>query len=245
MNSIKIGLIGLGYVGLPLALELGKKFNVKAYDIVSSKVSNDLTKSDLDEILMLDNIFIAVPIRYFETLIKDISNKVNKNSTIIDVCSVKKHTSEVMLKYLPNEVGIISSHPMFGPDSIHSKERLKMMMDKTRVDDKIYNFWKTFFKNQNINIIEMSPDEHDKIAARTQGVTHLLGRTLKKFGIQKTSIDTKGYRDLIDLVEQTCNDTWALYSDLQLYNPYTNTMLEDLKHSLNQIEDKLKEKNNE
>ena len=68
---------------------------------------------------------------------------------------------------------------------------------------------------------------------------------LKNFGIQKTSIDTKGYRDLIDLVEQTCNDTWALYSDLQLYNPYTNTMLEDLKYSLNQIEDKLKEKNNE
>ena len=65
------------------------------------------------------------------------------------------------------------------------------------------------------------------------------------FGIQKTSIDTKGYRDLIDLVEQTCNDTWALYSDLQLYNPYTNTMLKDLKYSLNQIEDKLKENNNE
>ena len=70
---------------------------------------------------MLDNIFIAVPIRHFKMVIKDISNKVNKNSTIIDVCSVKKHTSEVMLKYLP-EVGIISSHPMFGPDSIHSKK---------------------------------------------------------------------------------------------------------------------------
>ena len=119
------------------------------------------------------------------------------------------------------------------------------MMDKTRVNNKIFNYWKTFFKNQNINIIEMSPDEHDKIAARTQGITHLLGRTLKNFGIQKTSIDTKGYRDLIDLVEQTCNDTWALYSDLQLYNPYTNSMLENLKYSLNQIEYKLKEKNNE
>ena len=69
--------------------------------------------------------------------------------------------------------------------------------------------------------------------------------TMMVFGIQKTSIDTKGYRYLIDLVEQTCNDTWALYSDLQLYNPYTNTMLKDLKYSLNQIEDKLKEKNNE
>ena len=29
MNSIKIGLVGLGYVGLPLALELGKKFKVR------------------------------------------------------------------------------------------------------------------------------------------------------------------------------------------------------------------------
>ncbi len=68
-----------------------------------------------------------------------------------------------------------------------------------------------------------------------------MGRTLKNFGINKTNIDTKGFRDLIDLVDQTCNDTWDLYSDLQLYNPYTNTMLNDLKSSLKKIEDKLKE----
>ena len=68
-----------------------------------------------------------------------------------------------------------------------------------------------------------------------------MGRTLKSFGINKTNIDTKGFRDLIDLVDQTCNDTWDLYSDLQLYNPYTNTMLNDLKSSLKKIEDKLKE----
>ena len=145
-----VGLIGVGRFGKVLANILKKGFNVKAYDIVSSKVSNDLTKSDLDDILILDNIFIAVPIRYFETLIKDISNKVSKNSTIIDVCSVKKHTSEVMLKHLPNDVGIISSHPMFGPDSFDSKAKLKMMMDTTRVDYKIFNYWKTFFKNQNV-----------------------------------------------------------------------------------------------
>ena len=51
-----------------------------------------------------------------------------------------------MLKHLPNEVGIISSHPMFGPDSFDSKARLKMMMDKTRVDDKILIIGKHFLK---------------------------------------------------------------------------------------------------
>ena len=49
MNSIKIGLVGLGYVGLPLALELGKKFKVKAYDknktrIISLKKKIDYNK---------------------------------------------------------------------------------------------------------------------------------------------------------------------------------------------------------
>ena len=31
-NMIRIGIIGLGYVGLPLAIEFGKKFNVVGFD---------------------------------------------------------------------------------------------------------------------------------------------------------------------------------------------------------------------
>ena len=51
--------------------------------------------------------------------------------------------------------------------------------------------------------MEMSPDQHDQMAAKTQGVTHFLGRMLKEYGIRKTSIDTQGFLDLLDLVEQT------------------------------------------
>ena len=36
----KITIIGLGYVGLPLAIEFGKKFNVLGYDILKSRVDN-------------------------------------------------------------------------------------------------------------------------------------------------------------------------------------------------------------
>jgi UDP-N-acetyl-D-glucosamine/UDP-N-acetyl-D-galactosamine dehydrogenase len=37
--KIKIGIIGLGYVGLPLAVEMAKKFNVLGFDIDASRVS--------------------------------------------------------------------------------------------------------------------------------------------------------------------------------------------------------------
>ena len=50
INSV--GLIGVGRFGKVLANILKKGFNVKAHDIVSSKVSNDLIKSDLDDIFL-------------------------------------------------------------------------------------------------------------------------------------------------------------------------------------------------
>jgi UDP-N-acetyl-D-galactosamine dehydrogenase len=38
MEDIKLGIIGLGYVGLPLAVEFGKKLSVIGYDIVNERI---------------------------------------------------------------------------------------------------------------------------------------------------------------------------------------------------------------
>jgi UDP-N-acetyl-D-galactosamine dehydrogenase len=45
LQSTKIGIIGLGYVGLPLALEFSKKFQVIGFDINSKRIS-DLKKGE-------------------------------------------------------------------------------------------------------------------------------------------------------------------------------------------------------
>ena len=47
--DLKIGVIGLGYVGLPLAVELGKVFKTIGYDINLSRVNN--LKNGIDETL--------------------------------------------------------------------------------------------------------------------------------------------------------------------------------------------------
>ena len=236
-----VGLIGVGRFGKVLANILKKGFHVKAYDIVPSKISGDLEKCELEEILKLDHIFIAVPIRYFEPLIKEVSKKINHPSTIIDVCSVKKHTSEIMLKHLPKDIGIISSHPMFGPDSFNSNVKLKMMINKTRVEQNIFKYWKQFFTNQNIKVIEMTPDEHDKMAASSQGITHFIGRVLDEAGIRSTQINTYGFNELLGVIEQTCNDSWDLFKDLQEFNPYTNVMIDKMIEVINKLHLEIKE----
>ena len=177
MNSV--GIIGFGRFGKILSNILQKGFMIKVYDIQSLSYHNGVQFTSLEEVLKEKVIFIAVPIRHFESLINNISGELKKNTTIIDVCSVKKYTSDVMKNILPEEIGIISSHPMFGPDSYLSNKKLKMMMHSTRDVHNQYDFWKKFFSDQNIKILEMTPDMHDRLAAKTQGVTHFLGRALK------------------------------------------------------------------
>ena len=120
-------------------------------------------------------------------------------------------------------------------------ESLKMVMHETNDLYKQYDFWKRFFSDQNIQIIEMNPEQHDRLAAQTQGITHFLGRMLKNYGIKKTSIDTQGFRDLLNLVDQTCNDSWDLYTDLQSYNPFTKDVISKLKISTNELDNQLRE----
>jgi len=236
-----VGLIGFGRFGKVLANILQKGFSITAYDPNPIEAFPGVTFTDLDTVLKEYVIFIAVPIRHFESIITDISSKLKTGTTIIDVCSVKKYPVEIMETHLPNHVDIIATHPMFGPDSFISNNRLKMMMNHTRNNHDTFNFWRQFFTDQGIHVIEMTPDQHDQLAAKTQGVTHFLGRMLKEFGIRKTTIDTQGFRDLLDLVDQTCHDTWELYSDLQLYNPYTETMIKELKQATDSLDKQLKD----
>jgi len=233
-----VGIIGFGRFGKILSNILQRGFDIKIYDKNPNLKLTNIKFVSLDEIVQEKNIFIAVPIRNFKDIIKNIAPKLN-NTTIIDVCSVKMEPVKIMKSFLPKNVGIIATHPLFGPDSFNINNNLKMMMNNTRDSYKQFNFWKNYFISQDINIIEMDPSEHDILASKTQGVTHFLGRVLKEFGISKTKIDTQGFSELLDLVNQTCNDSWELFSDLQLYNPYTNSVIKKLKKSTNEVSTKL------
>ena len=63
LTDIKIGIIGLGYVGLPLAVEFGKKFPVLGFDINQARIEQlqsghdstlEVSDEELKESPMLD-----------------------------------------------------------------------------------------------------------------------------------------------------------------------------------------------
>ena len=231
MNRVSI--IGFGRFGAMLHSLLSKGFEVDVFD-KNSIDNSDVNKVSLEDALQNETIFIAVPIRDFENLVKDISKKISSGKTVIDVCSVKVFPKKVMLDNLSNETDIIATHPLFGPDSLKDSGSV-MTMESVRNTFGRYDFWKNYFESQNILIEEISAEEHDMMAARSQGLTHFVGRVIDDFGTNQTRIDTEGYKALHKLVNQTCNDTWELFEDIQNFNPFTEKMISELNESFEKI----------
>ena len=229
----KVSIIGFGRFGVMLHSLLSKGFEVDVYD-KNSINNSEINEVSLEEALNNETIFIAVPIRDFEDLMVEISDKIAPGKTLIDVCSVKVFPKQVMINKLPKETDIIATHPLFGPDSLKDSGSV-MTMESVRNSFDRYDFWKNYFESQNITIEEISAEEHDMMAARSQGLTHFVGRIIDDFGTNQTRIDTEGYKALHKLVNQTCNDTWELFEDIQNYNPYTEKMISELNVSFKKI----------
>lgn len=240
MNKEKIGIIGFGRFGRILAHLLHESFYIEVYDIVRNPENNQVTFVNLEQLLYCKTIFVAVPIRHFKNVIMQIATTLPADCTIIDVCSVKMHPVDIMQSHLPDEVGIIATHPLFGPDSLTSGLPLKMMMHSTRDAQQVYHKWKSVFANKKIEIIEMTPEEHDRQASMSQGVTHLVGRILQQGHFESTQIDTVGFSKLLSIMDQTCQDTWELFLDLQRYNPYSLEMIKVFENAAKDIINQIK-----
>ena len=61
--------------------------------------------------------------------------------------------------------------------------------------------------------------------------------------LNSTRIDTLGYKKILEVVEQTCNDSLQLFCDLQNYNPYSSKMRERMRESIEKVNITLEKEN--
>ena len=243
MNNNHIGIIGYGRFGPIMQCLLEPEHKVFFYD-TNTTLHREVKFKPLTEIVQLPTLVLAVPIGQIERTLQKIASQLQAK-TIIDVCSVKQHPTQLMLKYLPAETQIITMHPMFGPDSYNSNQQQNMMMYPVRARAELFQQWQEYFRGKHIHISVMTPKQHDQDIALSQNLTHLIGRILGELTLQDSAIATTGYRSLQKIVEQTCNDSWELFADMMQYNRYSRKMLAQLVDASDKIITKLKLSNGE
>ena len=248
---MQIGVYGLGRFGSFWASMLArhpfKDARVVAYSRSSHNLPFGVNKVSEDEVLQSDILFFCVAISSFEDVLESVSGRIKKGCIVMDTCSVKTYPAAWMEKHLSGQgLSLIATHPMFGPDSAKNGIRgLPIVMCRLEECDDRIDLVKDYFTSIGLQVLEMTPRHHDREAAYSQGVTHFVGRTLHELGMCPTPIATQGYRSLMTIVEQTCNDPITLFYDLQRFNPYAKEMRLSLQVAIEKVLNTLAEQEEE
>jgi prephenate dehydrogenase/prephenate dehydratase len=247
MDRRTVGIVGFGRFGQFWAGVLKSTFKVVATDQrnltqKATEMGVEFRETLAEVCAAADALFLCVPISQIEQVVRDMRGHVKRGAVVLDTCSVKEHPVQVLQTHLGalDQVELIATHPMFGPDSgAHGLAGLKITLWPISVSAASYSNWRGYFESLGLTVVEISPPEHDRLAAYSQGVTHYIGRVLNEMSLQPTAIDTKAFTSLLSVMGQTCNDTWELFQDLQHYNCYTMGMRLRLEEALNGVYEKL------
>jgi len=238
MKIKTIGIIGYGNFGALLHQILQKTLPNIQIKINSRSIESDgQTFFNFEEVCQCDVVIPSVPINKFEDTITRVAEVISRETIVFEVCSVKVWPKQVLLKHLPNHQ-IICTHPMFGPESYKktggSLKNFKMIVENVSCNEEIFSEIKSFLKEFELDVIEMSADEHDSLAAVFHFTTLFVGNMVREIKLTRTAIDTYSASLMHDFAEIVGGDLGIL-KDMYDYNPYCKDQMKNLENSFETI----------
>jgi prephenate dehydrogenase len=181
---------------------------------------------DLDsEIRMSDIVMISVPINITEETISDIAPKMHTGSLLMDITSIKTGPVEAMKKYVPQNVEILGTHPMFGPSIPDIRGQIVIFTPVEGRSRKWLPIIRSLYEDNGAHIEIMEASEHDKMMSVVQGLTHFayisIGAVLQEleFDVARSRrFMSPMYDIMLDLVGRILEQNPYLYAMIQM-NP--------------------------
>ena len=236
MKNNQVGIIGFGRFGKVLHRLFRDGFEILVSS--SSYRTGDLpgvSFADFEEtVRRSEALFLSVPINKTEETAHRLRPLLRPGQIVVDVCSVKEMPYRILSKTLRDTgAHIWPTHPMFGPDSAEAGFKgLTWVSCEDDLDARIVAPYIAYLEKKGLTVFRTDCETHDRIAASTQGLTHLMGRYLDELPLPPTPIDTLGYKRLRAVRDQTCNDTWELFFDLMRYNRFSKEIQSALEEAV-------------
>jgi len=238
-----IGLVGLGRFGALAARYLAKDFRVYVFSRsqpIDAIRAVGGTPASLPEVCAQPYLILCVPISAMPATLRGIAPLVHPGTLVIDVCSVKIKPVQWMQNILPHHAQILGTHPMFGPDSAaDSLVGRKLVLCPVRLPAGRQRRIGNYLIDKKLEVIEATPETHDRQIAVSLSLTHFIGRSMAAFGAESLAIDTEGYRRLVYTLGVVEHDSWQLFVDMHRYNPFARQTREAFMDAMQRIHDDL------
>lgn len=217
-----LGLIGYGAFGRLTARHLAAHFDILAYDPAAQDDDGVVTLADLARVAGCLFVILAVPVETLAETTAAIAPHVTSGATIIDVGSVKVVPGRVLTEGLPQNVDIVGTHPLFGPqsakDGVAGHRVAVCPVRGDRAARRVSAFCRSALK---LKVFQVSAEDHDREAAVVQGLTHLIARVLLAMEPLPTRMTTTSFDRIMQAVEMVRHDSPAVFRAIERDNPYS------------------------
>ncbi len=130
-----------------------------------------------------DVVVVSVPMSSVIQVCREVGKRMKSGSMLVEISSVKSGISDVLSKTLPEHIGYVSLHPLFGPNAPTLKGR-NVVAVKTR-DDEHTRRVVAFLRDNGAEVVVINVKEHDHAMAFFQVLHHFLmlsfARTIDAF----------------------------------------------------------------
>ena len=211
----KIAIVGLGLMGGSLAAACKKKFpHAKVIGITRNRkaLALALKKRWIHEgtyqlnsgVRDADLIILCTPVDTFLLYMKEIDRICKKGALVTDVGSVKAVIQKKVNQLKWRNLSFVSCHPMVGSHkrgieavnaSLYENGLMILIRDKKNCPcsyKQVKQFWNSFSKN----IVEMTPEAHDKLVGEISHLPHAVAVCLTQAVSDRAlRLASNGFRD--------------------------------------------------
>lgn len=235
----KVGIIGLGSFGKFMASLAPSEVEVRG----SSRTVTEMEGMDilpLEEVVKSDVLILGFPLTAYETMLQKIAPILPAETLIVDVCSVKVKPEQLLEKYLPHHSNILSTHPLFGPQSAaNGTKGHKLVVTKDAETERSQELLKYCKKALELDVSRMTAEEHDRIMARVHALTFFIAKGLHEMGLEKEPFMTPSYQQLLNMVEFDKNHSVELFDTIENGNPFATEIRERFIQTMQEVDERI------
>ncbi|MGB3943859.1 MAG: prephenate dehydrogenase/arogenate dehydrogenase family protein [Methanothrix sp.] len=176
----------------------------------------------LAEVAISDVVVLSVPILETTRVIEEVAPKMKPASLLMDVTSLKAGPMEAMVKWAPEGVEVLGTHPMFGPTIPTLRGQTVILVPAAGRCETWLSPMEEIFRRGGARVEVLGPQEHDEMMAVVQALTHFayisIASALRslEFDVGRSRrFMSPVYEIMIDFVGRILAQSPELYASIQ------------------------------
>jgi len=189
---------------------------------VAERLGVEFAGDLLTEVAGSDVVVLSVPIKDTERVAEELAPRMKPGSLLMDFTSLKAGPMEAMVKWAPEGVEVLGTHPMFGPTIPTIRGQTVILVPAEGRCGTWLSPMEEIFRRGGARVEVLGAEEHDRIMAVVQALTHFAYISIASalasldFDVERSRrFMSPVYEIMIDFVGRILAQSPELYASIQ------------------------------